>query len=183
MARPSKYNWDAIEADFKAGVPKNEIRRRHSVPRNSLDNKIRDNNWEVNEDATAVMQGFEAVSGHLGAIQAKNPEILGAVYDRIMVETDFDIRAGRIVAKTMQRIEDAVDSGKVMQKLNVGVGIQNMEPVQMGPRDLRDVADAVYRCKEVLKGKEAPAQINVQNNLSQITHIKRTIVDSNDGNS
>ncbi len=164
MARPSKYDWDKIEADFKAGVPKDEIRRRYRVPRNTLDNRIRDQKLTVSEDARAVMQGFGAVSGHLGAVEAKNPEILPSLYDRIATETDFDIRAGRIVIKAMQKIETIVEKGTKLEKVNVGMGIQNFEEVGMGPGDYKDAMDAVYRGKEVLKGKEAATQVNVQQN-------------------
>jgi hypothetical protein len=167
--RPSKYDWNSIEADFRAGVPKADIRRRYKVPRNTLDNRIRDYGLEVEASAVAAMKGFEAVSGHLGALQAKSPEIMPAVYDRIATETEFDIVSSRIVMKAMSKVEKIIDNGNKLEKINVGVGMQRFEEVGMAAADYKDAMDAVYRGKEVLKGKEAPAQVNVQqNNIQQV---------------
>jgi len=134
---------------------------KYKVPRNTLDNRIRDKNLVVSEHAEAAIQGLGAVSGHLGALQAETPEIIDAVYDRIANETAFDINAGRIVAKTMQKLEEIVTNGTKLEKVGVGNGIQSFQEVGMMGGDYKEVMDAVYRGKEVLKGKEASTNINV----------------------
>lgn len=171
MARPSKYDWESIEADYRAGLPKEEIRSKYKLQRNTLDNKIREKDWEVSSRAKSVIEGFEAVSGHLGALEAETPEILPAVYDRIEAETDFDIRSGRIVTKTLRKLEGIVDKGTKLEKVGVGAGIQSFEEVGMGAGDYKDVMDTVYRGKEVIKGKEAAQSVNVAVNNTQAVQV------------
>jgi len=167
MARPKSYDWTLIEADYKAGLNKPEIRRKYNVPRTTLDNKIRDEGWTVSVHANEAIKGLEQVSVHLGALEAQNPEILDAVYDRVRTESDFDIRAGRLVIKTMAKLESVVDKGTKLEKINVGDGMQSFEVVDMMGGDYKDVMDAAYRGKELLKGKDQVGpQVAIQNNTN-----------------
>lgn len=176
--RPSLYDWKAIESDYKAGLPIDRICQKHTIEKKTLQNKISEKKWVVSGNAKAVMQGFEEISGNIGIIQGSEPEILEAVYDRIRTESEFDIMAGRIVIKAMKKLEKVIDDGKKLEKVNVGNGVQNLEPVGMMGGDYKDALDAVYRGKEIIKGKEASTNVNVntQTNVG-IQTITRKIVD------
>ena len=172
MARPSKYPWEEIKADYEAGLDKVEIRRRYNIPRNTLDTKISEQGWEVNQHAVKAMNGLSEVSVHFGALEAESPETAAALYDRVATETDFDIRAGRLVVKTMKRLESIVDAGKKLEKVSVGTGIQELVEVGMMGGDYKDVMDAAYRGKELLKGKDQTGpQVAIQNNMTQNNSI------------
>ena len=171
--RPSKYNWEAIEGEYRAGVQINDICRKHGIAKKTLQNKVSAELWEVSGGAKAVMKGFEEVSGILGTIEEESPEILPALYDRISTETEFDIMAGRIVTKTLRKLESVVDSGKKLEKVGVGGGIQSFQEVGMMGSDYKEVMEAVYKGKEILKGKEAAGTtVNVQNNNTAIAGVK-----------
>lgn len=161
MARPSKYDWKAIEADFKAGIEKERICRKHGIEEKTLNNKIYEKKWMVSGNAKSIMTGLSEVSGSLGQMEIEEPEILEAVYDRIRTESEFDLVAGRLVTKTMKKLEKLVDSGFKSEKVNIGGGIQGFKTVEMMGGDYLDVMNAAYRGKELLKGKEITSSINV----------------------
>ena len=172
MARPSKYPWEEIEADYKAGVDKKEICRKWKIPKKTLDNKIIEKSWEVSGLAVEAMRSLEQVSGNFGILEATDPKTAAALYDRVAHETDFDIRAGRLVVKTMKRLESLVDAGKKLEKVSVGTGIQELVEVGMMGSDYKDVMDAAYRGKELLKGKDQTGpQVAIQNNMTQNNSI------------
>lgn len=172
MARPSKYDWKAIEADYKAGLEKERICRKHGIEEKTLNNKIYEKKWAVSGNAKSIMTGLSEVSGSLGQLEIEEPEILEAVYDRIRTESEFDVVAGRLVTKTMKKLEKLVEDGVKSEKINVGGGVQAFETVEMMGGDYLDVMNAAYRGKELLKGKEVTSSINVsataavQNNLN-----------------
>jgi hypothetical protein len=163
MARPAKYDWKAIEADFKAGINKDRICRKYSIEEKTLNNKIYEKKWIVSGNAKSIMAGLSEVSGSLGQMEIEEPEILEAVYNRIRTESEFDLVAGRLVTKTMKKLEKLVDCGIKSEKLNVGGGMQAFETVEMMGGDYLDVMNAAYRGKELLKGKEAPATVQINN--------------------
>jgi hypothetical protein len=111
-------------------------------------------------------------------MEIEEPEILEAVYDRIRTESEFDLVAGRLVTKTMKKLEKLVDDGIKSEKLNVGGGMQAFETVEMMGGDYLDVMNAAYRGKELLKGKELTSSINVNATAAVgIQTITRKIVD------
>lgn len=175
MARPPKYDWKLIEADYKAGLDKRNICKKHNIEEKTLNNKVYEKRWVISGTAKAVMEGLSVVSGNLGQLEEESPELLPAIYDRIKVESEFDVSAGSLTMKIMKKLHTVVDTGKGYEKLNVGNGVQNIEPVEMTGAHYLDVANAAYRAKELLKGKESPAtvQINnsnaVQNNITSKT--------------
>jgi len=166
MARPSPYDWKSIEADFKAGLTVDKICRKHTIEKKTLQNKIYDKKWEVSGNAKAIMKGLEQVSGNLGQLQAEEPEILDAVYDRIKTESEFDVSAGSLAMKIMKGLHTVVDNGKSYERVNVGNGVQNLEPIDMGASHYLDVANAAYRAKELLKGKEMTSSQNINVNAT-----------------
>jgi len=49
MARPSRYDWKAIEADCKAGLTVDKICRKHAIKKKTLQNKISEKNGKCRE--------------------------------------------------------------------------------------------------------------------------------------
>lgn len=74
MARPAKYDWKAIEADFKAGIDKYRICRKHGIEEKTLNNKIYDKKWVVSGHAKSIMKGLGEVSGSLGQMGIEEPK-------------------------------------------------------------------------------------------------------------
>ena len=179
MARPSRYDWKAIEADYKAGLPVDKICRKHTIEKKTLQNKASEKRWEVSGLAKAVFVGLSDVSGKIGELRESNPEIIEAVYDRIKTESEFDVSAGSLVMKIMKGLHTVVDSGKAYEKVNAGNGVQNIEPVNMQGSHYVDVATAAYKAKELIKGKDVTAsqQINVNTAVQQNNITPKTLDD------
>ena len=175
MARPSRYDWKAIEADCKAGLPVDKICQKHGIEKKTLQNKIYDKKWEVSGNAKAIMQGLEQVSGNLGQLEIEEPEIVNAVYDRIKTESEFDISAGSLAMKIMKGLHKTVDNGKSYEKVNVGAGIQQLEPVEMGGAHYLDVANAAYRAKELVKGKDITSAQSINVSATAAVQNNNTI--------
>jgi len=161
MARPAKYDWDTIGADYKAGMEVTKVCLKHGIEKRALENKIYSAKWVINSEANSIISGLSAVSSKLGILKETNPEIMHAVYDRIKTESEFDVSAGSLVMKIMKGLHSVVDTGKAYEKVNTGMGVQDLEPVDMGGSHYLDVANAAYRAKELLKGKELTSSINV----------------------
>ena len=178
MPPAPKYNWKTIEADFKAGLTVDKICRKHTIQKKTLQNKISEKKWVVSGTAKAIMSALEDVSGKIGELREESPELIEAIYDRIKVESEFDVSAGSLVMKIMKKLHTVVDAGKGYEKLNVGNGVQNIEPVEMSGAHYLDVANAAYRAKELLKGKESPATVQINNsNAVQNNSITVEFVD------
>ena len=177
MARPVKYDWEVIEADYKSGMDLDKLCLKNGIEKRTLQNKVYAMKWEVNSEANAIIKELSEVSCKLGALKETNPELIEAVYDRIKTESEFDISSGSLALKIMKRLHNVVDSGKAYEKLNVGAGIQQLEPVEMGGSHYLDVANAAYRAKELLKGKEATTSQNINVSTAVQTNISKSIDD------
>lgn len=180
MARPPKYDWGVIEADYKSGMDIEKLCLKNGIEKRTLQNKVYAMQWEINSEANAIISGLNAVSCKIGALKETNPELIEAVYDRIKVESEFDISAGSLAIKIMKGLHTVVDNGKSYEKVNVGGGIQQLEPVEMGGGHYLDVANAAYRAKELIKGKDITSSqnINVQTNVQSNTKTTLTKEDA-----
>lgn len=161
MARPAKYDWDSIGSDYKSGMELTKVCLKHGIEKRALENKIYSAKWVINSEANSIISGLHEVSSKMGILQETNPELMTALYDRIKTESEFDVSAGSLAMKIMKGLHTVVDTGKAYEKVNVGNGMQQLEPVKMGGAHYLDVANAAYKAKELLKGKEQTSSINV----------------------
>ena len=158
MARPAKYNWELIDRDYIAGVSKAEIRRKYGIPRNTLDNRIREENLQINNHAVEAMSHLGAVSGHLGAIAQKHPEILENVANRISTESEFNLLLDDVVVTALKVNREILKAGKVTTQTSNNIGDVIELERSLTPTDIKSSVDAAYRAKEVKYGKEFPSQ-------------------------
>ncbi len=155
MARPPKYDREAIKRDYEAGTPKKKIREKFNVPRNTLDNWIRDEKWVINEHADKAMSHLRAVSGEMGQIAQECPKILPNVIDRIKEETPFNM----LMEETMMLGLEV--QKKIFKNENVTTQAVAMGEVvdltrDLTPKDINDGMSAIYKAKEIKFGKEFP---------------------------
>ena len=47
MARPSKYNWEAIKEAYEGGIDKQDIVKKYKIDNKQLLNKIYNENWNI----------------------------------------------------------------------------------------------------------------------------------------
>jgi len=157
MARPLKYNREAVKRDYEAGLAKKQIRSKYNIPRNTLDNWIRDFSWVINEHATEAMKHLGAVSGELGQIANNCPEILPNVIDRIKDETPFNMLMEETVMLGLKVQKEIFKTKKITTQANAMGEVVDLER-SLTPLDVKNGMEAVYKAKEIKFGKEFPAK-------------------------
>ena len=157
MARPSKYNWSSIERDYKAGVAKTDLRKRYGVPRNTLDERIRNEKWEVSAHAVKAMSHLREVSEQIAIVTEQCPEILPNLADRIADESPFDIELANGVMLGIRASSDIVKAGKVTTQAMTMDGITDLER-SLTNKDINDHMSALQKAKEIKFGREFPNQ-------------------------
>jgi len=106
MARPEKYNWEAIEVAFVGGLDKDSICKRFKVTKKLLNNRILMKKWVVKGFIQADIDAISASSEVLGDIGTKYPEIGKIICDKVdtMAEDNGLIKGNRQLMKLAQSI-------------------------------------------------------------------------------
>ena len=134
MARPSKYNWEAIQVAFEGGFTKDEICSKFKVAKATLTNKINKDLWIVKSDVTADIEGIGAKLNAVAQNYTKHPEIEDMFIARInTIEEDNEIMSNnRKIAKMLQ---------SVIVKQRNDIDLTNIKAVSGTLKDIESIAN------------------------------------------
>ena len=106
MARPSKYNWEAIKEAYEGGIDKDSIVKKFKVQKKLLNNKISENKWQVKGHIDSDIKGFSDSLGALAQNGTKHPEIADIIADKIntQLEDNKIIKGNRKLFSAFQGI-------------------------------------------------------------------------------
>jgi len=117
MARPSKYNWEAIKEAYEGGFEKEDIVKKHKVPRKLLSNKIRDDQWTVKGHISDEISEFYAnthkTTQNISKLHPENQEM---VINKI---------------NTMQQDNELMEGTRKISKLLLSVIAQNRNEITL----------------------------------------------------
>lgn len=157
MARPTKYDWTAIEKAYIQGAEVDDICKKYKVAKKTLQNKIYEMRWEIKGNIDADVNEFRAVLGKVTETALNNPET-----------TDIYI----------EKIVTVLEDNKLIQnnrKLLVAVqGIigQEIKANKVNASNVKSITGAILDIEKVANPQASKQEINIQNSNAQQTNIK-----------
>ena len=154
MARPSKYNWEAIQVAFEGGLDNESIVKRFGITKKQLTNKIALKGWVIKGYIKSDIEGISASLGSLNEISTKHPEL-----------------ESLIVAKIDTTIEDNVlmDNNRKLAKLAQGIIIKNKD--NFNHTNIRNLTGAIKDIENVAN-PQAGQKIDINNTNAQQNNDK-----------
>lgn len=162
MARPSKYNWEAIQEAYEGGLDKADICRKYQLPNKLLLNKINMDKWVIKGNLKADVEGFYEQTHKM----AQNIEKLHPDNQELMLKK----------LDTMEQDNELIGNNRKIAKMLQGVIVANRQDITLG--NIRNVS-GVMRDIESIANPQASRQditVNTQTNVG-IQTITRKIVD------
>lgn len=133
MARPSKYNWDAIKEGYEKGLSPDELSKKFKATTKHINDKARLDKWQVNSDINNDINEFIATSQKL-ANNSMHDEINDIIVNKIntqILDNEL-ISNNRKLAKMLQGV--IVNE---RQKINIG----NIKQVSSTLKDIETIAN------------------------------------------
>ena len=84
MARPSKYNWEAIRLDLEAGLAQEYVHKKYEVPYDAINKHLLRNPLTISQEANSIIRGFDEVSQQVSQLKDKHPELAKNVMDIVI---------------------------------------------------------------------------------------------------
>lgn len=133
MARPSKYNWEAIKEAYEKGLSAYEISKKFKAPTKHITDKARADKWQVLSDIKAEISEFIATSQKL-ANNSTNQLINDIIVERIntQIQDNELIANNRKLAKMLQ--------GVIVNSRNE-ININNIKQVSGTLKDIESIAN------------------------------------------
>lgn len=133
MARPSKYNWEAIKEGFEKGLSAEDLSKKFKATIKHINDKARMDRWQVNSYINNDISEFIATSQKL-ANNSSHDEINDIIVDKIntqILDNEL-ISNNRKLAKMIQGV--IVNE---RQKINIG----NIKQVSSTLKDIESMAN------------------------------------------
>lgn len=164
MARPAKYDWDAIKEAYIGGIDKDDIVNKYRITKKTLTNKIRDEKWVVTGHLKADIEGFYAethkMAQNLEELHPKNQEILITKLDTMEQDNEL-IGNNRKIAKMLQ--------GVIVSNRN-SITLANIKNVSGVIKDIESIANPQANKTEITNTN------TTQNNLTAV-EISKAVAD------
>ena len=158
MARPSKYNWEAIQEAYEGGLSIESICKKFFITKKILNNKIHLKNWQIKGHIEADIKGFSDSLGTLAQNGTKHPEIADMIAEKIntQIEDNKLITGNRKLLSAYQAM--------------IGRGIR--EGIYTNAQDIKSGVSAIKDIEAIANPTTKPdVQINNQNQQNNIIEI------------
>lgn len=194
MGRKAKYDWEEIKREYECGIPQSEIIINHGCDKGTLSKKIKTENWEINQQASAYMSKQTEINQQINQLnqqQLGNNQIASYLTPELLITANkiADEKA-RIKTKVNNASEMLLDLNiSFMQRgyINKPVKMKNGDydvieqvPHELTPIDGKNIADSIDRASITANINERhakPTQIDntnaQQNNTPTQIVIKR----------
>lgn len=164
MARPSKYNWDAIKEAYEGGIDKNDIIKKYKVDYKQLVNKANSEKWEVKGHLRAEIDGFydtvHKTTQNLEKLHKDNQDILLERLNTLEQDNEL-VKNNRTIAKMLQVV--------IVNNKN-SINLQNIKNVSGVLKDIESIANPTSKPETVINNANLQ-----QNNIPTTINIVRDI--------
>lgn len=133
MARPSKYNWDAIKEGYEKGLSPDELSKKFKATTKHINDKARLDKWQVNSDINNDINEFIATSQKL-----TNNSIHDEINDIIVNKINTQILDNELISnnrKLAKMLQGVIVNER--QKINIG----NIKQVSSTLKDIETIAN------------------------------------------
>ena len=173
MAKLTEAIKEKILADFHTGkFSQRGLAKKHSVSNGSVAN---------------LLKGLTPKNEHLVEAQIT---LLSAQTQKSKIEMSSILSTAKDEAynrglifnatqKNLNRVMDMLDKNTKFEKIGVGEGVQNFEPVELNANDYKALQDAIDKASLTLGVNSRTGNISINNTNAQqtdVTEIRRTIV-------
>ena len=158
-----------IIADWKTGAfTKKELEKKHKISFKTLDKLVSGISLS-NAEAVVVLHGAEMVKNSI-----KNPVELKAVENVVKSRLKVD----DISSKLLNLVEKKIDNNVKYEKVNAGMGVQNLEPTELESIDFKNLADTIDKVSITMGVNErfSSSKVEINNANNQQTNNKIEIV-------
>lgn len=162
MARPSKYNWEAIKEAYEGGLDRADICRKYQLPSKLLGNKILTDKWVIKGNLKADVDEFYAQTHKM----AQNIEKLHPDNQDLMIKK----------LDTLEQDNELIGNNRKIAKMLQGIIVANRQDITLG--NIRNVSGTIKDIESMANPQVSKQDINVntQTNVG-IQTITRKIVD------
>ena len=160
MARPSKYNWEAIKEAYEGGIDKADIIKKYKIDHKQLSNKVSLENWVVKGHLKAEIEGFyenvHKTAQNLDNLHPDNQDILIEKLNTLEQDNEL-IGNNRKIAKMLQ--------GVIVSNRNA-INLQNIKNVSGVLKDIESMANPspntlIQNNNANVQENNMPMQINI----------------------
>lgn len=151
MARPSKYNWEAIREAYEGGLDKADICKKYQLPLKNLNDKIRVDDWSINGVLKSDVDGFYAKAQNL----AENISKLHPLNQELMIQK----------LDTMEQDNELIGNNRKIAKMLQGVIVANRQDINL--TNIRNVSGVMKDIESIANPQAARLELNnsIQNNI------------------
>lgn len=166
MARITDEVKEKILADFHTGkFSQRELAKKHSVSIGAVNN--------LTKGITPQNERLVEAQISLLSAQSEKSEVeMNAILNTAKDEAYNRGLIFNATHKLIKRATEMIDKNTKMDKVNIGDGTQNFEPVELNPLDLKNLQEAIYKGGETLGVvTKAPTTQITNTNAQQSTKI------------
>ena len=155
MARPSKYNWDAIKEGYEKGLNPEELSKKFKATVKHINDKARLDKWQVNSDINNDINEFIATSQKL----ANN-----SIHDDLN-----DIIVNKINTQILDN--ELISNNRKLAKMLQGVIVNERQKINIG--NIKQVSSTLKDIETIANPQANKQEINIQNtNATQVNNNK-----------
>ena len=158
MARPSKYNWDAIKEGYEKGLNPEELSKKFKATVKHINDKARLDKWQVNSDINNDINEFIATSQKLA-----NNSIHDDLNDIIVNKINTQILDNELISnnrKLAKMLQGVIVNER--QKINIG----NIKQVSSTLKDIETIANPqANRIDTIINNTNAQLTDNTKNEM------------------
>lgn len=184
----AKYNWIEIQKAYECGKSVDELVIKYNIDKKkTLQNKISENKWEVSGNIKSTISDLKESIGKVSGTLGNNPDkfhiIAEDVIDcinEISILVDGTKAVSSATLLNLARTIEYLKTNTKMEKINVGDGVQNFEPVALGSLDYKNAQDTIDKASITLgiNQRHSNSQININNdNTNAIQNNVKTLDD------
>jgi len=149
MARPSKYNWDAIKEAYEGGLDRQDICLKHKVSNKHLGDKARAENWVIDSSLKHEIDGFIAQTEYIANnVQKLHP----LTQDLVLKKLD-----------TMEQDNELIGNNRKIAKMLQGVIVSNRNAITLS--NIKNVSGVLKDIESIASPQSA--RIDITNTNAQ----------------
>lgn len=166
MARLTDKQRDMIISDFNIGVSQNQLALKYECSPATINKLCKGLEPKYKDKVNTVVSIKSELS--------KESEYQSECFDK---EVNNQLRLKQIVfnasEKLLVKATEMIKKGQTVDKINVGAGIQQIEPRELDSSDLKNLADTIDKASLTLgvNQRHSSSQVNIQNtNATQVNN-------------
>lgn len=178
MGRPSKYNWEEIKKSYFIGRSVDDIVDKYGITKKTLQNKISEELWEVSGNIKSDILGLKQSIGKITDDISHNQELAHIISEDVkdlINELSDLVDAKKIIYSATKlnliRTTQYLSNNKKLEKVSVGMGIQQFEEVGLGASDFKECQDAIDKASITLGINQRHANTTINNTNAQQNEI------------